>query len=156
MLANPGRALRGIDEQVAQVADWGTAQRVFVDDVVGDTDDDLGSLFGDDRMDSRRVVHDALPSVAGERLRGGALVEEAVAVEQLAPALLVSRCGPANNHLGRKSFRHKCLTSFVFWYVNSDILLPVLACLVFRTVGSLNTFPSFASPITLLRNSAGE
>src|ERR1700732_1895245 len=96
MLADPGRALRGIDEQVTQIADWGEAQRVFVDDVVGDTDDALVSLFGDDCMDRRRVVHDALPSVAGERLRGGALVEEAVGVVTLAAAPLLSPGRPAH------------------------------------------------------------
>jgi hypothetical protein len=73
-----------------------------VDDVVGDTDDTLVSLFGDDRMDRRYVVHDALPSVTGERLRGGA--EDAIAVERLASALLVSRCGPATNHLAGRAF----------------------------------------------------
>jgi hypothetical protein len=41
---------------------------------------------------------------------------------------------------------------------NSGIIGPFgpSAELVVRTVGSLKTFPSFASPITLLRNSAGE
>src|SRR6267154_5078733 len=80
-----------------------------MDDIVGDADDAVLSILGDDRMDGRRVIQDARPCVAGERLREGALVEQAVAVEQVAPALLVLRRGPANSDLGRKSFRHKCL-----------------------------------------------
>src|SRR6185436_245631 len=59
-------------------------------------------------MNGRRVVHDAGPGVLGENLRGRALIEEAVAVEQLTPALLVSPCGLADNHLARKSLKHEC------------------------------------------------
>jgi hypothetical protein len=107
LLADTGRALHGIHEQVPQVADRREPERVFVDDVVGDADDAVHSILGDDRMDGRCVIQDARPRVAGERLRERALVEQAVAVEQLAPALLVLRRGPANNDRGRKRFRHK-------------------------------------------------
>jgi hypothetical protein len=54
---------------------------MFVENVVGDADDAVVSMFGDDRMDRRRVVHDACPRVAGERFRWGALVEQAVTIE---------------------------------------------------------------------------
>src|SRR5258706_4203785 len=100
LLANPRRASRGIDEQVPQVAGRGEPQRVLVDDVVGDADDAVLSILGDDRMERRCVIQDACPSVSGELLRAGTLVELAVAVEQLAPALLVPRRGPANSYCG--------------------------------------------------------
>src|SRR5262245_3568979 len=87
-LAHPGGALRRIDEEVAEVAGWGETQRVFVHDIVRDANDAGLSMFGDDRIHGRRLIHDARPRVVGERLRWGALVEEAVPVEQLAPALL--------------------------------------------------------------------
>jgi len=95
LLADSGRALRGVDEQVPEVADRGEPQRVLVDDVIGDTDDAVLRVLGDDRVNRRRVVQDTRPCMAGEGLGRSALVEEAVAVEQLAPAFLVAWRGPA-------------------------------------------------------------
>jgi hypothetical protein len=69
----------------------------------------------------------------------GPLIEEAVAVEQLAPALLVSRCGPANSHLGSKSLRHKrpsvqrlCLLVRQFRHFTSRLRMSGLAVSGFR------------------------
>lgn len=50
-LTYPGCAPRGIDEQVSQVADRGEPERMFMDDVVGNANDAVLSILGDDRKD---------------------------------------------------------------------------------------------------------
>ena len=81
LLANPGRALRKINEQVTAVANRGKAQRVFVADIVGNADDAVLCIFSNNRIDGRCVIRDARPGMSGKRLRQRALVAEAIVIE---------------------------------------------------------------------------
>ena len=67
MFANSSGTMRGVNEQIAQITHGGEAQRMFVDNIVGDSDDALARHLSDDGLDRRRLVHDAPPRLTRER-----------------------------------------------------------------------------------------
>src|SRR5258706_9364302 len=105
LLPDAAGALLRIDEQIAEIARRRHAERVLVDQVVGDADDASAFFLRDDRVHWHGWIHDAAPGIGIQRLIGLALVEHAVAVEELAPALLVARFGRSHFHQ-RMAIKH--------------------------------------------------